>query len=337
MKTLQFISVYDDPTTPQEDGLISMAKRLGITTLTRPDYGLSLTLGGGEVSLLELTSVYATLANNGRYIKPVAISRIEDRNGNIVYEYIAPLGEQVLRPEHVYLMSSILADNEFRSLAFGRNSILNLPFQSAIKTGTTNSFRDNWTLGYTPDVTVGVWAGNADYTPMENTTGLSGAGPVWASVMQERFRQLTGNSPASFIRPAGITEQVICALSGTVPSQWCSNQYTEIFASDQPPLPKEEDLKQDVLLDTWTGLRASAECGEFTAEKMVLNVQDTWARRWLRKDLLDKTLCMNWDLIRSLNLCPLEPVRSMIRGRSFHLSRLEVGTRLPRRLCRSMS
>ncbi len=304
VKTLQFVGVYDDPATPQADGLISMAKRLGITTLTRPDYGLSLTLGGGEVSLLELTSVYATLANNGRYIKPVAISRIEDRNGNVVYEYTPPVGEQVLRPEHVYLMSSILADNESRSLAFGRNSILNLPFQSAVKTGTTNSFRDNWTLGYTADVTVGVWAGNADYTPMENTTGLSGAGPVWASVMQEAIRQLTGNSPAPLIRPQGITDHVICALSGTFPSQWCSRQTTEFFASDQPPLPKEEDLMQVVLLDSWTGLRASAECGEITSEKMVLNVQDSWARRWLRRDPQGQNLAQELGFKKELEFMP---------------------------------
>ena len=304
VKTLQFIGVYDNPSTPQEDGLIPMAKRLGITTLTRPDYGLSLTLGGGEVSLLELTSVYATLANNGRYITPVAISRIEDRNGNVVYEYTAPIGEQVLRPEHVYLMSSILADNESRSLAFGRNSILNLPFQAAVKTGTTNSFRDNWTLGYTPDIAVGVWAGNADYTPMENTTGLSGAGPVWASVMQEAIRQLSGNSPAPLIRPSGITEQVICALSGSFPSQWCSRQTTEIFASDQPPMPKEEDLVQEVLLDSWTGLRASGECGEFTAEKMVLNVQDSWARRWLRRDPQGQSLAQELGFEKELEFMP---------------------------------
>ncbi len=304
VKTLQFIGVYDDPTTPFEDGLISMAKRLGITNLTRPDYGLSLTLGGGEVSLLELTNVYATLANSGRYLQPVAISRIEDRNGNVVYEYTPPNGEQVLRAEHVYLMSSILADNESRSLAFGRNSILNLPFQAAVKTGTTNSFRDNWTLGYTPDVAVGVWAGNADYTPMENTTGLSGAGPVWASVMQEAIRQLTGNSPAPLIRPPGISEQVICALSGTSPSQWCSRQTTELFASDQSPLPKEEDLIQEVLLDSWTGLKASVECGEFTAEKMVLNVQDSWARRWLRRDPQGQNLAQELGFSKELEFMP---------------------------------
>jgi penicillin-binding protein 1C len=310
VKTLQFVGVYDDPLTPQEDGLISMAKRLGITTLTRPDYGLSLTLGGGDVSLLELTGVYATLANSGRYIKPVAISRIEDRNGNIVFEYTPPAGEQVLRPEHVYLMSSILADNESRVLAFGRNSILNLPFQAAVKTGTTNSFRDNWTLGYTPDIAVGVWAGNADYTPMENTTGLSGAGPVWASVMQEAIRQLTGNSPSPLIRPAGIAEHAICALSGTFPSQWCKRQTTELFASDQPPLPKEEDLIQVTLLDSWTGLRASGECGEFTVEKLVLNVQDSWARRWLRKDPQGQSFAQELGFDKDLEFLPNRACKS---------------------------
>lgn len=283
VKTLNFVNIYDDPTTPAQDGFIAMARRLGITTLLRPDYGLSLTLGGGEVSLVELTGAYAVFANGGRRVPPVAITRILDHLGNQVYQYEPPQGEQVIRSEHAFLISSILSDNQARTPAFGSNSLLNLPFQAAAKTGTTNDFRDNWTLGYTPDVAVGVWVGNADYTPMQNVSGITGAAPIWNEFMQVAILQLTGNRPMPFTRPAGVIEKVICAVSGAEASQWCPRQTTELFAADQPPLPKEQDLWQKVVIDTWTGLKASASCSDFTDERFVLNVTDPWAKKWIRE------------------------------------------------------
>ena len=256
VKVLDYVGIYDDHGTPHEEGLIPFARRMGITTLNRPDYGLSLTLGGGEVTLLEMSGAYAVFANNGRRIPPVAITRILDSAGNLVYEYQPTPGEQVIRPEHAYLMSSILADNEARTPAFGANSVLNLPFPSAVKTGTTNDIRDTWTMGYTPDLVVGVWIGNADYTPMLNTSGLRSAAPVWSNVMQAGMQHVAGANPTPFNQPGGVVERVICEISGTLPSQWCPQQRSEIFAADQPPLAKEEDLWQKIVIDTWTGLRA---------------------------------------------------------------------------------
>jgi penicillin-binding protein 1C len=288
VKTLQFIGIYDDPNTPQSDGMVGTASRLGITSFTRQDYGLSLTLGGGEVSLLELTGAYAVLANGGRLVPPVAITRIVDYEGKVVYEYQLPAGEQVARAEHAYILSSILSDNVARTPMFGSDSVLALPFTAAAKTGTTNDFRDNWTLGYTPDVAVGVWVGNPDYTPMQNTTGLTGAAPIWADFMVSAIQQLTGGNPTPFSRPAGIVDRVICAVSGTEPSQWCPSQHSEIYAADQPPLPKEQDLWARMLLDSWTGLRASTACPDFTDEEFVLNVTDTWAIGWIRNDSAGK-------------------------------------------------
>ncbi|HNT23122.1 MAG TPA: transglycosylase domain-containing protein [Anaerolineales bacterium] len=282
VKTLQFTGIFDDPATESKDGLVGMASRLGITTFTRPDYGLALTLGGGEVSLMEMTGAYAVLANGGRRVAPVAITRILDHNGELVYEYQVPAGEQVVRSEHAYLLWSILSDNEARTPAFGANSVLNLPFLAAAKTGTTNDYRDNWTMGYTPDIAVGVWVGNSDYTPMQNTSGLTGAAPIWASFMQNAVQRLTGGNPTPYQRPAGIVDRVVCAVSGTEPSQWCPSQRAEIYAADQPPLPKEQDLWAKVPLDTWTNLRASAACADFISEEFVLNVTDVWAVTWLK-------------------------------------------------------
>lgn len=284
VKTLDFVGIYDDPQTPQEDGFLAFARKVGITTLDRDDYGLSLTLGGGDVTLLDLTNVYATFANGGLQVPPTGILRIEDTDGAVVYQYEPPPGEQVISPEHAYLITDILSDNAARTPAFGPNSTLRLPFPAAAKTGTTNNFHDNWTLGFTPELTVGVWVGNADYTPMRNTSGLSGAAPIWNEFMQFANERLGGSQSTSFERPRGIVDHVICSVSGAVPSEWCPSQSTEIFASDQPPRPAEEDLWEEVWVDTFSLLLASEECSEFVDQELGLNVEDPWAREWLQED-----------------------------------------------------
>ena len=285
VKTLNFVGIYDNPDTEEKEGMISMAERLGINSLTRPDYGLSLTLGGGDVSLIEMTGAFSVFANGGQRVPPVAILRIEDYTGEVVYEYTPEPGEQVIRAEHAYLISSISSDNEARTWMFGPNSALNLSFPAAAKTGTTNDFRDNWTLGYTPDLVTGVWVGNADYTPMINTSGLSGAAPIWSQFMESAVPYVTGGGATPFSRPAGIVDKIICAISGTEPSNWCRQQRNEIFAADQPPLPPSKDLYRKVILDTWTGLEASDECNEFTEEQNVIFTGgDTWAEKWLKTD-----------------------------------------------------
>jgi membrane peptidoglycan carboxypeptidase len=209
--------------------------------------------------------------------------KIVDFQGNVIYEYEPPEGEQVIRQEHAFLISSILSDNNARSWMFGSNSVLNLPFQVAAKTGTTNDFRDNWTMGYTPDLVTGVWVGNADYTPMVNTTGLSGAAPIWSQFMQYAVPYVTNNNPTPFTIPAGITEKIVCNLSGTEPSQWCrGGQRSEFFASDQLPPPRSQDLLTKTTIDTWTGLIAGDACEDFAKEEQVMNVPDQWARQWFK-------------------------------------------------------
>ncbi|HQH58230.1 MAG: hypothetical protein GX415_01280 [Chloroflexi bacterium] len=282
VKALQYVGIYDDPNTRTEDGFIAMAKRLGITSLTREDYGLSLTLGGGEVSLLQMTGAYSVLANEGKRVAPVAVTKVVDYTGKVVYEYTPPEGDQVVRAAHAYLITSILSDPDARAPMFGRDSILNLPFPAAAKTGTTNDFRDNWTLGYTPDLVVGVWVGNADYSPMVNTTGISGAAPIWARVMEYGINLLKGGAATPFTQPQDVVARTICSISGTEPSDYCPRTRTEIFASDQLPPTKEHDLWAKVQIDGWTGLRASAACSDFAKEELVVNVTDKDAIRWLK-------------------------------------------------------
>ncbi len=310
VKALEFIGLYDNVNTPEVDGMVPFAERLGITTLTRDDYGMALVLGGGDVPLMEMTGAYAVFANSGRLVPPVVITRIDDKNGNTIFEYEPSPGEQVIRPEHAYIMSDILSDNAARAPMFGTNSTLNLPFPATAKTGTSNDFRDNLTIGYTPDVVVGVWVGNADYTPMVNTSGLSGAAPIWAEFMVTAVQQLTGGNPSPFPRPAGIVERVVCAVSGTEPSQWCPNQMTEVYASDQlPPLPS-EDLWQKLLLDTWTNLTASPECPDYTKETMAINVDDPWAVKWIKETEQGKSWAESVGFSKSAIIAPNRACRA---------------------------
>ena len=281
VKTLQFVGIYSDPSTPGKGGFIAMAQRFGITTLTRNDYGLSLTLGGGEVTLLELTSAFSTFANNGIRYAPYAITKIEDYQGNVIYQAPEASGNQVISADHSYLITSILSDNAARTPMFGANSVLKLPFPAAVKTGTTNDSRDNWTVGYTPDLAVGVWVGNADNSPMQGTSGITGAAPIWSDFMQQAVPYLTNNSPTDFTQPSDIEQHIICSISGTEPSSHCPDQRTEIFAKGQPPLTPDHDLWQDMYFDTWTNLMASSQCSEFVTQKYVLNVTDPTAIKWI--------------------------------------------------------
>lgn len=284
VKTLEFVGIYDDPNTSEKEGMIGMAEKLGITSLTRNDYGLSLTLGGGDVSLIDMTSAYSVFANGGQRVPPVAILKITDFAGNIIDEYKPRSGEQVIRAEHAYLISSILSDNEARSFTFGRHSALFLSFPVAAKTGTTNDIRDNWTMGYNPDLATGVWVGNADYTPMTNSSGLSGAAPIWSQFMEFAVPYLTNGVPTPFSRPQSIVDKIVCKISGTEPSSTCNSEYSEVFAADQPPLPPGKDLARRIKIDLWTGLQASDACKGPSEEQVVLNVTDKWGRDWLGTD-----------------------------------------------------
>jgi 1A family penicillin-binding protein len=238
------------------DALKEMAARLGITTLTRNDYGLSLTLGSGEVSLLELTGAYQAMANGGVLVPPTSILQITSNVGQVI-EPARPQPRQVLRQEHAYLMTHILADNEARTPAFGPNSAMRLSRPAAAKTGTTNDFRDNWAVGYTPDIVTGVWVGNADNTPMNHVSGVTGAGPIWHNFME---RAHEGLSVRDFVRPPTIIELEVCADSGTIPSEACPERRKEIFFQEQPPLGPEHDIHQLIEIDLNTGLRANEFC-----------------------------------------------------------------------------
>jgi len=230
--------------------LLEFGRALGISTWTgdSSQYGLSLTLGGGEVTPLDLTTAYATLANGGNRVTPVSILKVERTDGEVLYEYTPPAPERVVDERVAYLISDILDDDAARRPAMGSPNPMELGFPVAAKTGTTNDFRDNWTMGYTPGLAVGVWTGNTDNSPMVDISGLTGAAPLWGSYMEQVYSngglvaRLEVNGlvpPSEFIRPAGISERPLCALtSATVGSIDCAAAGNEVFLdSALPPTP----------------------------------------------------------------------------------------------------
>jgi 1A family penicillin-binding protein len=168
------------------DEMVSFAKKLGITSWDDSSrFGLSLTLGGGEVKMIDMATVYGTFANQGRRVATNGVLRIYNARNETMYE-TAPRGTRVLSQETSYILSDIMSDNFARRWEFGTQSALEIPGKKvAVKTGTTDMKKDNWTIGYTPDFVVAVWVGNNDNTPMNQylASGITGAAPIWNRVM----------------------------------------------------------------------------------------------------------------------------------------------------------
>ncbi len=198
--------------------VLETAYSLGINSLeptaeTMSRVGLSLTLGGGEVRLLELTGAYGAFLNKGYKVEPVSILKIEDNNGKILEENKPEKRKQVLSEEEAFLIADILSDNKARSMIFGENSLLNIVNkQIAVKTGTTNDKRDNWAIGGNPNVVVGTWVGNNDNSPMkEVASGVSGASPIWRRIL---LKALEGRAGSSFEIPGNIVNKEVDSVSG---------------------------------------------------------------------------------------------------------------------------
>lgn len=221
--------------------MVDLGIKMGITTWDQPKgrFGLSLTLGSVETKLTDLATVYGTFANGGLTIPLNPILKIEDNSGHILPFSPCPKDpnschpRQSIKPETAFIISDILSDNNARSSAFGYNSVLNIsPLKAAVKTGTSNNLRDNWTVGYTPDYVVGTWVGNNDNTPMRNVaSGITGASPVWAIIIK---RLLNNSSNTAFNQPTSVIRVPICKYTGTLPCENCPTIY-EFFIKGQEP------------------------------------------------------------------------------------------------------
>jgi len=207
------------------------------TSKNLQNVGLSLVLGGREASLVQITTAYSVFARQGVRKDPYSIVEVKDRNGKVLYRHKDEQGEKVLDPGVAFLISHILLDNNARTEAFGPNSYLVVPGRTvSVKTGTTDQKRDNWTVGYTPSYTVGVWVGNNDNTPLDPriASGITGASPIWNKVMT---RVLKGTKNEEFNKPDNIMDKQIDAFSGGVPIDGQSTR-VEYFVKGTEPSTK---------------------------------------------------------------------------------------------------
>lgn len=261
-RTLSFIGVGN---------LLQLLQKSGISSLSeRPEhYGLALTLGAGEVSLLELVRSYGLLARGGETFSLRSA------------EHDAPMaaGARLLDPRTTWLISDILSDASARLMEFGENGPLQFSFPVAAKTGTTRNSRDNWAIGYTPKRIVGVWVGNADNTPMKDTSGVTGAGPIFHAVMEASMR---GQPKKWFERPGGIVEADVCRLTGKKPSSLCPGVRREYFVASTEPR-EVDDTFRVLHIDPQNGLLVPQAC------KAVKSVEEVFAyfpaelRGWARE------------------------------------------------------
>ncbi|GAC1325480.1 MAG: hypothetical protein NVSMB22_15390 [Chloroflexota bacterium] len=211
---------------PGLQAIANQAFKMGVKSFWRDNpscCGWALTLGGMEhgMRLVEETAAYGAFANQGRTVPPTAIDKVYDRtSGKLLYDSQkdGPGQQYVFDPAYAYEMNNVLSDNSARCTPavceFGLDSPLNLGRTAAAKTGTTNGFTDNWTVGYTPDIVTGVWVGNADNTPMVGTTGITGAAPIWHNYMLTAFKVLK-LPPKDFVQPAaGVYSGNLCLIPG---------------------------------------------------------------------------------------------------------------------------
>ncbi len=249
--------------------MVASASAFGLDTLTDPSrYGLSLTLGGGEVRMTDMAEAFSVFANAGVRKDLVSILKVVDKNGKVLEEHKDPnldrdvpsqlllQGERVVSPETAFLISHILLDNNARQDAFGPASTLVIPGHAvSVKTGTTDDLRDNWTIGFTPQYLIAAWVGNNDNSAMNPAlvSGITGAAPIWNKIMK---KVLQGTSDIWPKQPEGIVGAQVCATSGLLPptdgdDKGCATRF-EYFIKGTVP-NRREAIKQAVMIDKATG------------------------------------------------------------------------------------
>ncbi len=240
--------------------VLGLLHALGMTSLreTPETYGPAIALGDGEVRLLELARAYATLGRGGRDVEVRSVRSATLRSSRAAWSAPPPAEpRQVVAPVVAAMLTDVLADRRARTASFGERNVLELPFEVAAKTGTSKGYRDNWTVGYTREVTVAAWVGNFDGAPMEGVSGISGAGPLFRAVMTAAMR---GRSPAPLVThdEETMTKVRVCALSGGRAGASCGHVLEEW-------VPKAHDphactMHESIRVDVRNGLRAGPAC-----------------------------------------------------------------------------
>jgi len=262
------------------EDFLDLAFRLGFSTLepTPENFrrlGLSVTLGGGEVHLIDTVTAYSSFANGGTKVEPVAILKVTDLDGNVLFEHRPTQGQRVVPEEVAFLINHILSDNNARLLAFGANSLLNTGRPIAVKTGTTNDQRDNWTIGWSQQVMVGAWVGNNDNSPMTRVaSGITGASPIWRRIMFEALE--AGYQAPDWQRPDTIEEVQVDAISGYPAHDDFASRSELVIKGTQPGLPDPVHTKLEVCRDQPDRLatRALIASGEFDRREFIVLAED---------------------------------------------------------------
>ena len=232
---------------------MAAARAMGVGSLGESsNYGLSLTMGGGEVTMLDMITAFGTLANMGIRQNLRSIAEVTGKNGRLIRREAFVPGERELSRETAYIIWRILSDDGARAMVFGQGSMLNIKGhpEVAVKTGTTNDMRDNWTIGYTPDTVVAVWVGNNNNQRMGGlVSGTTGAAPIWNKIMTAILKDKPVRRVA---QPTGVVATTVCNLTGKlVPDEGCES-HQEYFKSGFEPKEK-ISLVRSVLIDKDTG------------------------------------------------------------------------------------
>ncbi len=257
--------------------MLEQSAKMGITTFTETDrYGLSLTLGGGEVKMVDMAVAFGVFANGGERVNLNPILKIEDSQGKIIEEFKEEKAEKVLSPQTSFLISSILSDNTARSGAFGTASQLVVKGKTvAVKTGTTDDKRDNWTIGYTPSYLVATWVGNNDNKPMNPaiTSGVTGATPIWNKIMTTLLADKVNES---FKVPSGVNGVEICNATGGPKKEGCENHVEYFIAGTEPK--QETFVRAKVWIDVTTGMVVEPNSPN-SAEREELIMEDQYSKK----------------------------------------------------------
>ncbi len=263
-----------------------VASRMGLSFPESATFGLPTGIGATEVTLYGMMSAYGTIANNGSRLPLFTVDSITDSAGQPILLPERAGAAQAIQPQIAYLMQSILSDDTARGAAFGINGPLTVQGFAGLvgaKTGTTNESRDLWTMGFTHNTVVGVWLGRPDNAPTFVTDGGYGsAAPLFNRIMTVALG--TQPRPDPFTNPGGVVQTQICADFGTLPAAQgsnCRSLRSEFFLQNQMPPAADQAFVQQVQVDTWTGLRANANCPDNQISGTFLNISDAAAVQWL--------------------------------------------------------
>lgn len=271
--------------------MLTTAHNMGLSTLAPTEentrrFGLSLTLGGGEVRLVEMASSYSSFANGGKKVEPVAILKVTDRKGKKLWEYKEKSQKRVFSEEVAFIVSHMLLDNNARLMTFGENSFLNIRGKTiAVKTGTTDDKRDNWTIGWTPSMLVATWVGNNDNSPMGNVaSGVTGAAPIWRRIILEALKDKPNED---FKKPDSVIALTVDAFGGGSPVEGQSTRSEYFIKGTEPagPAPIYQKVKmskhdQGKLASDWEVEHNDYDTKEYVVFKENDPVSTDGKNRW---------------------------------------------------------